>query len=130
LTSEHATSATSWDSSPSITSLRCWCLSGFRSLQAFSACFSTCDSGVRTRTWAPSQRVFPATKLPEASLDKNHPLRRSEEHTSELQSPCNLVCRLLLEKKKKIILQSAATPISRMLHLLPLSSTNKNLNAF
>src|SRR2546426_7888129 len=29
------------------------------------------------------------------------PARRSEEHTSELQSPCNLVCRLLLEKKKK-----------------------------
>src|SRR5256885_5738002 len=28
-------------------------------------------------------------------------VRRSEEHTSELQSPCNLVCRLLLEKKKK-----------------------------
>src|SRR5256885_10576029 len=32
---------------------------------------------------------------------------RSEEHTSELQSPCNLVCRLLLEKKKKYILQSS-----------------------
>src|SRR5256885_7037983 len=37
----------------------------------------------------------------------NHPefferhAERSEEHTSELQSPCNLVCRLLLEKKKK-----------------------------
>src|SRR3989454_1009825 len=29
------------------------------------------------------------------------PMMRSEEHTSELQSPCNLVCRLLLEKKKK-----------------------------
>src|SRR5256885_9145094 len=29
------------------------------------------------------------------------PRDRSEEHTSELQSPCNLVCRLLLEKKKK-----------------------------
>src|SRR2546426_3424745 len=28
---------------------------------------------------------------------------RSEEHTSELQSPCNLVCRLLLEKKKEIL---------------------------
>src|SRR5256885_6115761 len=27
---------------------------------------------------------------------------RSEEHTSELQSPCNLVCRLLLEKKKNL----------------------------
>src|SRR5205807_9976037 len=30
------------------------------------------------------------------------PAGRSEEHTSELQSPCNLVCRLLLEKKKEI----------------------------
>src|SRR5256885_9306224 len=37
---------------------------------------------------------------------------RSEEHTSELQSPCNLVCRLLLEKKKinhKLSLSTAAT---------------------
>src|SRR5256885_15833646 len=32
--------------------------------------------------------------------DERHPAERSEEHTSELQSPCNLVCRLLLEKKK------------------------------
>src|SRR5256885_9339511 len=31
-----------------------------------------------------------------------HHGHRSEEHTSELQSPCNLVCRLLLEKKKKM----------------------------
>src|SRR5256885_12629007 len=31
---------------------------------------------------------------------------RSEEHTSELQSPCNLVCRLLLEKKKHILRHS------------------------
>src|SRR6266446_2578142 len=31
----------------------------------------------------------------------HHAMSRSEEHTSELQSPCNLVCRLLLEKKKK-----------------------------
>src|SRR5256885_6862889 len=30
-------------------------------------------------------------------------VQRSEEHTSELQSPCNLVCRLLLEKKKRKI---------------------------
>src|SRR5256885_11591495 len=37
------------------------------------------------------------------ALDLEHHARdlgRSEEHTSELQSPCNLVCRLLLEKKK------------------------------
>src|SRR2546426_1969689 len=32
---------------------------------------------------------------------RRFPRQRSEEHTSELQSPCNLVCRLLLEKKKK-----------------------------
>src|SRR5256885_8600379 len=32
-------------------------------------------------------------------------LTRSEEHTSELQSPCNLVCRLLLEKKKLHVLE-------------------------
>src|SRR5688500_19205625 len=34
---------------------------------------------------------------------------RSEEHTSELQSPCNLVCRLLLEKKKNTSHQSNPT---------------------
>src|SRR5256885_11679351 len=34
---------------------------------------------------------------------------RSEEHTSELQSPCNLVCRLLLEKKKKTVLVKIRT---------------------
>src|SRR5256885_3478552 len=33
---------------------------------------------------------------------------RSEEHTSELQSPCNLVCRLLLEKKKRQRVEDAA----------------------
>src|SRR5256885_9042411 len=35
---------------------------------------------------------------------------RSEEHTSELQSPCNLVCRLLLEKKKKTMPLSSPSP--------------------
>src|SRR5256885_8822937 len=35
---------------------------------------------------------------------------RSEEHTSELQSPCNLVCRLLLEKKKKKSLRLSRPP--------------------
>src|SRR5256885_8148544 len=37
----------------------------------------------------------------EARLSVTMRQTRSEEHTSELQSPCNLVCRLLLEKKKK-----------------------------
>src|SRR5256885_8746820 len=38
-------------------------------------------------------------------------LWRSEEHTSELQSPCNLVCRLLLEKKKHLYESSQADSI-------------------
>src|SRR2546426_2774660 len=38
-------------------------------------------------------------------------VERSEEHTSELQSPCNLVCRLLLEKKKK---KTATTSVHQM----------------
>src|SRR5256885_12272655 len=42
-----------------------------------------------------------ALELRRGSVDQDS---RSEEHTSELQSPCNLVCRLLLEKKTKKIL--------------------------
>src|SRR3989454_6432149 len=44
--------------------------------------------------------AFPQRELFWMSDLKKNPAR-SEEHTSELQSPCNLVCRLLLEKKKK-----------------------------
>src|SRR5205807_9387116 len=36
-----------------------------------------------------------------SAVERNTAATRSEEHTSELQSPCNLVCRLLLEKKKQ-----------------------------
>src|SRR5256885_10574961 len=42
------------------------------------------------------ERVLVGTHL----ASRRFPGDRSEEHTSELQSPCNLVCRLLLEKKK------------------------------
>src|SRR5256885_16602554 len=49
--------------------------------------------------------VLPAPRSPLHALRQRsgsaRTLPRSEEHTSELQSPCNLVCRLLLEKKKK-----------------------------
>src|SRR5256885_13147434 len=44
---------------------------------------------------------------------------RSEEHTSELQSPCNLVCRLLLEKKKSDSDVATSTPCT----FLPLYSS-------
>src|SRR5574340_1359664 len=56
----------------------------------------------RKTTWLPRHRKmkpFPATAPQEKSHVRNW--RRSEEHTSELQSPKDLVCRLLLEKKKK-----------------------------
>src|SRR5256885_12458673 len=43
---------------------------------------------------------------------------RSEEHTSELQSPCNLVCRLLLEKKNNISVNSSAVVLGVTLYLL------------
>ena len=43
---------------------------------------------------------------------------RSEEHTSELQSPCNLVCRLLLEKKLKECADSSREWDGKMEHLL------------
>src|SRR2546426_6884403 len=46
-----------------------------------------------------SRAVCQLTYTPE--LPRHTEETRSEEHTSELQSPCNLVCRLLLEKKKK-----------------------------
>src|SRR2546426_6030805 len=60
----------------------------------------------RRRTTAADQGQGPATSARGRGLahrrtqDIGREEIRSEEHTSELQSPCNLVCRLLLEKKK------------------------------
>src|SRR2546427_2635718 len=47
-----------------------------------------------------AERPAPARDFP-SLLEDEHLIARSEEHTSELQSQSNLVCRLLLEKKKK-----------------------------
>src|SRR5260363_223773 len=46
------------------------------------------------------------------------PRKRSEEHTSELQSPDHLVCRLLLEKKKKDFVQTVVKTRSEFIFLL------------
>src|SRR2546426_6888361 len=48
--------------------------------------------------WADARRPGGVPQRPRCARDQS--AARSEEHTSELQSPCNLVCRLLLEKKK------------------------------
>src|SRR5256885_3731842 len=49
--------------------------------------------------WKLRRRAGAKDRSPKEGTGRNN---RSEEHTSELQSPCNLVCRLLLEKKKDI----------------------------
>src|SRR2546426_6286730 len=46
-------------------------------------------------------RVLERRVVGDEDVLRGQAAHRSEEHTSELQSPCNLVCRLLLEKKKK-----------------------------
>src|SRR5256885_6813490 len=61
----------------------------------------------RSAPFPPTDRRHPCcaksfTTPPTAARTRPRPCR-SEEHTSELQSPCNLVCRLLLEKKKTSI---------------------------
>src|SRR5688500_19301507 len=71
--------------------------------ERFSSRLHDCLDGALKRKLLPEHGRDPE----EATLDSRLPgallecLRRSEEHTSELQSPCNLVCRLLLEKKKQ-----------------------------
>src|SRR2546430_9061575 len=46
------------------------------------------------------EKIFSTSTAPVSTFAKTSPSTRSEEHTSELQSQSNLVCRLLLEKKK------------------------------
>src|SRR3989454_7766475 len=81
----------------------------FRSRRAYpqaKALLITADAGgsngYRSRAWKKElQRLADDLRL---RIHVSHfppGTSRSEEHTSELQSPCNLVCRLLLEKKKK-----------------------------
>src|ERR1039457_7043424 len=53
------------------------------------------------------------------------PNNRSEEHTSELQSPCNLVCRLLLEKKKKTKIHQSERLQTAHLSLPQTTSTHR-----
>src|SRR5438046_3236290 len=53
--------------------------------------------------------IFAPSRKPRSRINRLITVFRSEEHTSELQSLTNLVCRLLLEKKKKSTAQSAHT---------------------
>src|SRR2546426_5246913 len=59
------------------------------------------DAVVRLLSLVPGVVVVPIVQDHCCGIAGTFGMKRSEEHTSELQSPCNLVCRLLLEKKKK-----------------------------
>src|SRR2546430_12530868 len=73
--------------------------------------YKTSDGG---KTWSQVLKINDDTGVNDIAMDPESPdilyaaayERRSEEHTSELQSQSNLVCRLLLEKKKKSALAS------------------------
>src|SRR3989440_3851393 len=66
-------------------------------------------------------RTFIAPCAPE-------PAGRSEEHTSELQSRSDLVCRLLLEKKKKNTKLKVSAPTVRLRHITQAKSTMLRIN--
>src|SRR5688572_31918454 len=73
----------------------------------------------RSRRW--SRRTRPSSSRcappsPRSGRRSGSP-RRSEEHTSELQSQSNLVCRLLLEKKKVFLIQSSQNRDTMPFHL-------------
>src|SRR5258708_13126858 len=78
---------------------------------------SAASSGLSSSAGAQQAR---ASSSRPAALRRLAPAgRRSEEHTSELQSPDHLVCRLLLEKKKQKLLQEIA-PVHTSQHHLSL----------
>src|SRR5438552_5237241 len=60
---------------------------------------------------SPLRRISPAATSSWCRAARGSSLDRSEEHTSELQSPDHLVCRLLLEKKKHRIVKPLGQPI-------------------
>src|SRR5258708_19532336 len=86
----------------------------------YTTLFRSRFSSKRSRSETPSRSDL---ALPNCSLDRVTPARpeatRSEEHTSELQSPDHLVCRLLLEKKKKYTTTRPTAPPIHHLSLTP-----------
>src|SRR2546430_9909343 len=80
----------------------------------YTTLFRSC-SGWPILPSAPSLTMAAAVDIMSNNIDT--PLDRSEEHTSELQSQSNLVCRLLLEKKKKIKETLYCHQLSKSIHL-------------
>src|SRR5205807_4357728 len=94
---------------------------------------SSARNHARSRPTASSAKCRPSPLLPigtpSACLGCADRQKRSEEHTSELQSPCNLVCRLLLEKKKKRTTRNPNAPVSARLYSGRANSHTRRLDA-
>src|SRR5205807_9904408 len=88
---------------PTTTLFRSVCASPYRShAWASACCWRLVGAAPRRRGRPlPSPSGYPSRLAATSRVTERHSCRatRSEEHTSELHSPCNLVCRLLLEKK-------------------------------
>src|SRR5256885_5933753 len=70
----------------------------------YTTLFRSMISGYTNFSWSPSVHCCAYFDIASATRrGRGQSPARSEEHTSELQSPCNLVCRLLLEKKKNTL---------------------------
>src|SRR5690348_18015221 len=80
------------------------------------------------RSLIPTARVYPSAQwlMRKSSFSLTPARSRSEEHTSELQSPVHLVCRLLLEKKKKTFIIQLLTNIQQS-HSPLLTSLTSNI---
>src|SRR5688572_31097331 len=78
-----------------------------------TTCRTRCSkrSSVRVEVPFPREQISRAERTPD-------PAARSEEHTSELQSQSNLVCRLLLEKKKKTAVASPHDSLNTVTYLI------------
>src|SRR5256885_12902480 len=81
-------------------------------LRQAAACVLAASTLSSLPALAAEPAVLRVSAIPdEAPTELQRKFERSEEHTSELQSPCNLVCRLLLEKKNQhesFVLQASA----------------------
>src|SRR2546430_5674170 len=82
------------------TAARPYCDIAYGTWTTWCAGRSSCPSSLRLAS-ASSREVKAPWRTTSADASPGCAARRSEEHTSELQSQSNLVCRLLLEKKKK-----------------------------
>src|SRR2546427_2731304 len=85
----------------------------------------------RSGVWRPPRVASDSAPVtapsPSAAMKKPNPSARSEEHTSELQSQSNLVCRLLLEKKKKQETKTNSSPRTTHPSLPPYRQTSHSL---